>query len=140
MEKHETFKITYSARQREEIEKIRQKYLSREKDKMEQLRALDAGVEKKATAISLIAGILGALIMGIGMSMIMSDFGKPLGDLALPIGIGTGIVGIALMCFAYPMYLRLLRKGREKIAPEILRLSEELMHASGSTAHTDTDL
>lgn len=127
MENKETFKMTYSAQQQEEIAAIRQKYAPKSEDKMELLRRLDAGVTRKATVLSLVVGILGTLIMGIGMSLTMAaDFAKLLGAAALPVGIGLGAAGIALLACAYPLYQRTLKKEREKIAPEILRLAEEL--------------
>lgn len=126
----ETFNYTYSAKEQEEIKAIRKKYAAPEEteDKMTQLRRLDAAVTQKATTASLVFGMIGALIMGIGMSLIMTDLGKMLGTtLALMIGIGVGIIGIVLVCMAYPIYNRILKKEREKIAPEIIRLSDELM-------------
>lgn len=126
-ENKETFKMTYSARQQKEIETIRQKYDTPQEDKMEQLRSLDRHVTQKATTVSLVVGIIGTLIMGSGMSLIMSDFGTALGSLALPVGIVTGILGIAMLACAYPLYSQTLKKEREKAAPEILRLTDELM-------------
>lgn len=126
----ETFYYTYSAKEQEEIKAIRKKYDVQEQteDKMAQLRRLDAAVTQKATTVSLVFGIIGALIMGIGMSLIMTDIGKMLGTtLALIVGVGIGIVGIVLVCMAYPIYNRTLKKERGKIAPEIIRLSDELM-------------
>lgn len=103
MENKETFKMTYSAQQQEEIAAIRQKYAPKSEDKMELLRRLDAGVTRKATVLSLVVGILGTLIMGIGMSLTMAaDFAKLLGAAALPVGIGLGVAGIALLACAYP--------------------------------------
>lgn len=127
MENNETFKMTYSAQQQEEIQAIRKKYASPEPDKMEQLRALDAGVGKKATGISIAAGVIGTLILGTGMSLTMSDFGKLLGSLSGPLGIVLGVVGLVVLACAYPLYSRILKKEREKVAPEILRLTDELM-------------
>lgn len=127
MEKNETFKMTYSAEQQEEIRAIRKKYAPKEEDKMAQLRALDAKATNKATATSLAIGIIGTIMMGAGMSLVMSDFGVLLGSAALPVGIGLGMVGMVILALAYPLYNRTLKTEREKIAPEILRLSEELM-------------
>lgn len=127
MENNKTFKTTYSAQQHDEIQAIRKKYATPEEDKMELLRSLDASVTKKATKISVIVGIIGTLIMGIGMSLVMSDFGKIIGRLALPIGIATGLVGICILACAYPLYNKNIKKYREKIAPEIIRLTDELM-------------
>ena len=132
MENNETFKLTYSAKEQNEIKAIRKKYTAPKEpeDKIVQLRRLDAGVTQKATMVSLVFGIIGALILGFGMSLSMSDFSKILGayqDLAMLIGIVTGIVGIVLVSLAYPLYNRIVKKEREKIAPEIIRLTDELI-------------
>ena len=68
--------------------------------------------------------------MGIGMSLVMTEFSEILGlhrELAMPVGIIIGFAGIILVCMAYPVYNFILRKQREKIAPEIIRLTDELM-------------
>ena len=133
MENKEGFNFTYSAAQQQEVEDIRKKYLPKEEDKMEQLRKLHAIPTQKAQAASLAVGIIGALIMGTGMSFAMTDLGRILGstrELFMLIGILTGLAGMALVAFAYPLYNRVLKKEREKIAPEILRLSDELLNPS----------
>lgn len=127
-----TFSYTYSAKEQAEIQKIRDKYEkpTAEEDKMTQLRRLDASVHSKATSVALVLGIIGALIMGCGMSLIMTDIGAILGtpsNLAMLIGVPIGIVGMVLVCLAYPVYNRTVKKEREKIAPEIIRLADELM-------------
>ena len=130
MENKESFNYTYSAKEQEEIKAIRKKYVTPEEteDKMAQLRRLDAGVYSKATTVSLIIGVIGTLIMGIGMSLILTDIGSMLGTaLSMIIGVILGIVGIILVCLAYPIYNHTLTKEREKIAPEIIRLTDELM-------------
>ena len=130
MGNNEGFNYTYSAKEQEEIKAIRKKYAASEEteDKMTQLRRLDASVYSKASTAALAVGIVGALIMGIGMSLVMTDIGAVLGTvLAMIIGISIGVVGIVLVCLAYPIYNRTLKKEREKIAPEILRLTDELI-------------
>ena len=119
--------VTYSAGQQKEVEAIRKKYLPQEADKMGQLRKLHAIPTQKAKAASLAVGIIGTLIMGTGMSVCLTDIGVALGSLAMVIGILVGIVGMVLVALAYPLYNRVLKKQREKIAPEILRLSDELL-------------
>ena len=94
MEDKESFKMTYSAKQQEEIRSIRQKFVPKEESKMDRLRALDARVTQKATMVSILAGVIGALILGAGMSLILSDFGAALGAAALPMGI---VVGLSLI-------------------------------------------
>ena len=127
MENNEGFHFTYSAAQQQEVENIRKKYLPKEEDKMEQLRMLHAIPTQKAQAASLAVGIIGALIMGTGMSLAMTEIGAALGSLSMVIGIVIGIVGMVLVALAYPLYNRVLKKQRERIAPEILRLSDELL-------------
>ena len=132
MENKETFHYTYSAKEQDEIKAIRKKYAAPEEteDKMAQLRRLDAGVARKASLASLVLGVIGALVLGVGMSLTMSDFSKILGayeEMARLIGIFIGTVGIVLVSFAYPLYNRIVKKEREKIAPEIIRLTDELM-------------
>lgn len=118
----ETFNYTYSAKQQEEIERIRKKYMLPEEDKMEQLRRLDRSVTQKGTTVSLIAGILGTLLLGLGMScaLVWAE------NLLIP-GIIIGLIGIAVLTAAYPLYQHITKKEREKIAPEIIRLTNELM-------------
>ena len=124
---NQSFEYTYSAQQQKEIESIRNKYLPKEADKMEQLRKLHAIPTQKAQACSIALGIIGALIMGTGMSLCMTELSGFLGGTAMFIGIPVGIVGMVLVALAYPLYNRVLKKQREKIAPEILRLSDELL-------------
>ncbi len=127
MENKEGFSYTYSAAQQQEIEDIRKKYLPREENKMEQLRKLHRSAGEKAQAWSIAVGIIGALIMGTGMSLAMTELGALLGATAMLIGVIIGLVGIVLVALAYPIYNRVLKKERKRIAPEILRLTDELM-------------
>jgi hypothetical protein len=126
------FSYTYSAQEQTEIRKIREKYTPQpnELDKMERLRQLDARVTRKAQIVSLTLGVIGVLILGFGMSLIMSDLSEVLGiyqDYAMLVGILIGIVGGALAGIAYPIYNFTVQHERKKIAPEILRLTDELL-------------
>lgn len=132
MENKDIFNYTYSAKEQDEIKAIRKKYAAPEKtkDKMVQLRLLDASVTKKATTFALVLGVVGALVLGMGMSLAMTDIGKIIGlpgGMTMLIGILIGIVGIVLVCVAYPIYNYVLKKEREKLAPEIIRLTDELL-------------
>lgn len=122
-----SFEYTYSAKRQQEVEAIRQKYLPKEEDKLEQLRRLHTRPTKKAQCAALSVGVVGALILGTGMSLCMTDLGASLGSLALVLGIIVGMIGIILIAMAYPLYNRILKQEREAIAPEILRLSDELL-------------
>lgn len=125
--KENTFQYTYSAKEQTEVEAIRKKYLPPEENKMEQLRKLDNSATQKAQALSIAVGVIGALIMGTGMSLCMTKLSGFLGGTAMFIGIPVGVVGMVLVALAYPIYNRVLKKQRQRIAPEILRLTEELM-------------
>ena len=126
------FQYTYSAKEQAELKRIREKYTppTETEDKMERLRRLDASVTQKAQVVALIFGIIGALILGIGMSLCMSDFAEILGsyrNMAMVIGIPIGLVGGVLAALAYPIYNLIVKCERKKIAPEIIRLTDELM-------------
>lgn len=119
--KKEVFQYTYSAKRQEEIENIRKKYLPEEEDKMERLRRLDRGTTKKGTIISIMVGVVGCLLLGVGMccTMIWAE------QWFIP-GILIGIVGIVGIAAAYPLYARITKKERKKLAPQILKLTDEL--------------
>lgn len=132
MENKETFSYTYSAKEQEEIKAIRKKYTAEEtvEDKMATLRRLDDAVTQKATTASLVLGIIGALVLGIGMSLAMTEIGEAIGLIgaaSMSVGIVVGIIGIVLVSLAYPLYNQILKSEREKIAPEIIRLTDELL-------------
>ena len=126
------FQYTYSAKEQAELKRIREKYTppTETEDKMARLRRLDASVTNTAQAVSLVFGIIGALILGIGMSLCMTEFGEILGshrDMAMVIGIIIGVVGGILASLAYPIYNAIVKAKRKKLAPEIIRLTDELM-------------
>ncbi|MFQ9984335.1 MAG: hypothetical protein ACLRVS_00300 [Lachnospiraceae bacterium] len=120
-EKKDTFHYSYSARQQEEIRKIREKYIPKEESKMEQLRQLDESATRPGTIAAIVVGIIGALLLGIGMCCTMVWAGQ----FFIP-GIIIGVIGIAVVIAAYPIYNRITGKRREKLAPEIMRLTDEL--------------
>lgn len=126
------FTYTYSAKEQAEVKKIRNKYTAHteEEDKMARLRRLDASVTQTAEIVSLALGIIGSLILGFGMSLIMTELGDSLGLSAgatMAIGITVGILGGVLAMLAYPMYNVIVNKKRRQLAPEIIRLTDELM-------------
>ena len=126
------FSYTYSAKEQAELKKIREKYTpsTEEEDKMARLRRLDASVTNTAQAVALAFGVIGTLILGLGMSLIMTDLARALGlngNLAMIIGIIVGVVGGVLASMAYPMYNAVVKRRRQKLAPEIIRLADELM-------------
>lgn len=123
-EKKDAFTYIYSASRQEEVKRIREKYApsTQEEDKLERLRRLDRTVTKPGTAAAIVVGTAGTLIMGVGMCCTMV-WGE---TLFIP-GIVIGIVGILGICAAYPLYLHVTKRRRDKLAPEIIRLADELM-------------
>ena len=121
MNNENQYNYTYSAKDRAEIKQIREKYSPKEENKMEQLRRLDASVTRKGTIVSLVVGIISSLILGFGMSCCMVW-----GDTLFTVGIVVGIIGLIGVGISYPLYVRITKKERERLAPEILRLTDEL--------------
>ena len=119
----ESFEFTYSAKQQKEVVKIRNKYVSKEESKMEKLIRLDKQAERPGTIASIVVGVLGSLILGAGMSCTL------VWNSSIEIfiaGIVIGIVGMLVVGMAYPIYKKITKKERAKIAEEIIALSNEL--------------
>ena len=91
--KMEAFEYTYSAKKQEEIQRIREKYQPREADKLEQLRQLDRSATRKGTVVSILLGVVGSLVLGIGMCFTMVWAG----NLFVP-GVILGLAGLAGLC------------------------------------------
>ena len=126
------FFYTYSAKEQAELKRIREKYTKPtvEEDKMIRLRRLDASVTQVAQSASLAFGVLGTLILGFGMSLCMTELGDILGshkDMALAVGVIVGVIGGTLATLAYPVYNAIVKARRKRLAPEIIRLTDELM-------------
>lgn len=124
------FTYNYSAKEQQELKAIRSKYVAPAEDSMARLRRLDSGVTKKAQSVALTLGIIGTLILGLGMSLIMTDLAATLGlgtTAALIAGVAIGVAGGVLVSLAYPIYNAVLRRERARIAPEIIRLTDELI-------------
>ena len=117
----ENFYYSYSAEKQNEIEAIRRKYLPKEEqeDKLEQLRRLDAGVTTPGLIASMALGIASVLIFGVGMCCFLVWS-------RLILGVLLCVIGILGMLVAPWLYRRLVEKRRQEIAPEILRLTDEL--------------
>lgn len=115
------FTYSYSPKQQEEIRRIREKYLPGEPDELEQLRRLDRSVTRKATTWALVVGILGTLMLGLGMCCCMVW-----AERLFAAGIVIGILGIAAVVAAYPLYGAITKREKARLAPEILRLADKL--------------
>ena len=120
------FNFKYTAlteEERKEIDSIRRQYVPQEhvESKIERLRRLDAIVKNTALIWSLVFGVVGALIFGLGLTMIL--------EWSIWLwGIVLMVIGSVPMAIAYPVYKLALNKGKAKYGDEILRLSEELLN------------
>ncbi|MCL2740688.1 MAG: hypothetical protein FWE70_01065 [Oscillospiraceae bacterium] len=120
-----TFCYTYSADRQEEVRRIRQKYKPHEESKLDRLRRLDKEATRPGTAMSIATGVVGSLLLGTGMACVM-EWGLYV------VGIAVGLLGMAGVALAYPAYAVVTRRRREKLAPQIMSLSDELMRCGGA--------
>ena len=110
------------------VEKIRSQYTEQEHTELDALKALDIKVKKPATVFGYTYGSLGAIVMGAGMSLVMTDIGSILGlTKTLVPGIAIGIVGMGMVLSAYPIYKKILTSRKKKYAAKIIELSDRLM-------------
>ena len=110
-------------------QKIRAQYMEKVPSELDSLRELDAKVKKPATVFSYIFGSISAIIMGAGMSLVMTDIGEILGMTSAMIpGIAIGVVGLGMALLTYPMYKGILNSRKKKYGAEILKLSDKIMN------------
>ena len=119
----ESFVLTYSAKQQEEVERIRNKYIEKEEDKMAKLIRLDKQAERPGTIASIAVGVAGMLILGAGMCCTLV-WNSSMGIFIA--GIVIGIIGMVISGVAYPIYQKITKNERDKIAEQIIALSNEL--------------
>lgn len=110
------------------VEKIRTQYIEKESTELDALRALDAKVKRPANVFAYVFGSISAIIMGSGMSLVMTDIGATLGmtSTMLP-GIVIGIVGMLMAIINYPIFKGILGSRRKKYADQIIALSNKIM-------------
>ena len=126
------FTYTYSAKEQAEVKAIRDKYAppTEIEDKMTRLRRLDASVTRTAQIVAFVLGVIGTLVLGSGMSLIMTDLAAIFGldsVTSIIVGIIVGLLGGILVSLAYPIYTLIVKLKRKQLAPEIIRLTDELM-------------
>lgn len=110
------------------VQKIRTQYTEKEHTQLDELKALDSKVKRPANVFAYVFGSIGAVIMGTGMSLVMTELGKiiGIGDALVP-GIIIGVIGMAMALINYPLYKKMLNKRKNKYADEILKLSQKIM-------------
>ena len=109
-------------------QKIRTQYMEKKTTELDSLRALDAKVKRPATVFAYVFGILAAIIMGAGMSLVMTDMGSALGIAdTMTVGLLIGSAGLILALLTYPLYKGILNSRKKKYTDEILKLSEKII-------------
>ena len=110
-------------------QKIREQYLEKTHSELDELRDLDTKVKRPASIFAYIFGTLSAIIMGAGMSLVMTDIGATLGiTSALVPGILIGAVGLGMTLLTYPMYKKIMNSRKKKYGAEIIKLSEKIIN------------
>ena len=109
------------------VEKIRSQYMETEHTELDELKALDARAKRPANVFGYAYGSIGAIVMGAGMSLIMTDIGTKIGLTAILVpGIAVGVAGLAMSCTTYPIYKKILNTRKKKYAHQILELSDRI--------------
>ena len=110
------------------VQKIRTQYTEKEHSQLDALKELDTKVKRPAYVFAYVFGSISAIIMGSGMSLVMTDIGTQFGmtETMVP-GIAIGVIGMVMAIVNYPMYKKILASRRKKYADKIIALSDELM-------------
>lgn len=130
MEKNTSFIYSYSAKENKEVQEIRKRYLPQEESKLDELKELDRKVKRPVNVFAYIFGTISAIIMGSGMSFVMTDVGRTVSiSEPMPYGIIIGIVGMFMAIVNYPMYKGILDSRKKKYGAEIIKLSDSIMNS-----------
>jgi len=111
------------------VQKIRTQYTEKEHTNLDELKKLDLTVKRPANVFAYVFGSISAIIMGCGMSLVMTDIGSMVGitNSMIP-GIVIGVIGMAMAIINYPIYKNILGKRRKKYADKIIALSDKIMN------------
>ncbi len=110
------------------VQKIRTQYTEKEHTQLDELKELDAKVKRPANVFAYVFGSISAIIMGSGMSLVMTDLGSILGmENAMVPGIVIGVIGMIMAIATYPIYKKMLASRRAKYADRIMELSDKIM-------------
>ena len=112
-----------------EVQKIRARYTEKERSALDELRELDAKVKRPANIFSYVFGSISAIIMGAGMSLVMTDIGATIGmnETMIP-GIIIGMVGMVMALVNYPIHTAIMNARKKKYAPEIIAMSDQMIN------------
>lgn len=111
-----------------EAKKIREKYVAKKATELDALKRLDEKVKRPAKIFSYIFGSVGAIVLGSGMSLVMTDIGTHIGiENAMVPGIIIGVAGLAIACVNYPIYKGILNGRKKKYSSDIIALSDKII-------------
>lgn len=111
------------------VQKIRTQYTEKQHTELDALKELDAKVKRPANVFAYIYGSAGAIVMGAGMSLVMTEIGAIVGLTSVMVpGITIGIAGMGMALSTYPIYKRVLSARKKKYASDILALSDKIMN------------
>ena len=110
------------------VQKIRTQYTEKEHTQLDALKGLDKKVKRPVNVFAYVFGSIGAIVMGCGMSLVMTDIGSVIG-ITSPMfpGIIIGIVGLVMVLINYPIYKKMLNSRKKKYADEVIKLSDNIM-------------
>ena len=110
------------------VQKIRTQYTEKQHTELDELKTLDAKVKRPANAFAYTFGSIAAIVMGAGMSLVMTDVGSKIGmKETMTAGVAVGAVGMVMALANYPIHKKLLSSRKKKYAAQILELSEKIM-------------
>lgn len=110
------------------VQKICAQYTEKQHTELDELKALDTKVKRPANVFAYVYGSVSAIVMGAGMSLVMTDIGATIGlESTMITGIAIGVVGLGMALTSYPIYKRMLNTRKKKYASEIMKLSEQIM-------------
>ncbi|MBQ7896120.1 MAG: dihydropteridine reductase [Oscillospiraceae bacterium] len=110
------------------VQKIRTQYTEKEHDQLDALRELDAKVKRPAKVFAYVFGSVSAIVMGSGMSLVMTEIGSYIGMSSTMVpGIVIGIIGMLMALVNYPIYKRVLNSRKNKYAQQVMELSDKIM-------------
>lgn len=110
------------------VQQIRAQYTEKEHTQLDALKELDKKVKRPVNVFAYVFGSISAIIMGSGMSLVMTDIGQILGmESTMVPGIVIGVVGMLLAIINYPIYKKMLASRKNKYAAQIVELSEKIM-------------
>lgn len=109
-------------------EKIRSEYMEKQSTELDALRVLDAEVKRPALVFAGVWGTVSALVMGSGMSLVMTNIGDRLGtSTAMTAGVVVSVIGLGMAGVTYPIYKKILNGRKKKYADEIMKLSNQIL-------------